>query len=822
MKEGEEGMNLNRRRCPVLPVATICGYRAFPAGDQDNLLIRWQDHTGNLVKIPAAAPAEVRRKAFRIHRAAAKSLSALFLTLSESSEIPLTVRSAFRGVGWQRDFFLRDLRQRRDFRKTIRFIAPPGYSEHHTGLVVDFAGDLTWAQRNLPLWGWALSPHRGNTSNFQHPPRRWRYIGRSVLEEVLQQGELTASERDLVLENLTRFNSDDFSSIFPADESVNTDALEHGAAIREALLGLELCDELSGEESALHRIVGMARDFAAEHYATTTDLEELRCLLETAVLLLPGDTSPRVELLHGRLSAVFGEPLSGATYSELSEKMVRSFQQGVGLPATGAVDNATQAALRRAGKNSLDLLNSQAIAELAQGVWRGRPAAPRLDRFCLLPSSLPGSELAPLSAAEKARAPLPDNHHRHWLTDLELGEYPSDASCLCVDRRVRAMARLARHARRHLSGQVVAITGSSGKTTTKNLLRLALMAQGLPYASGGSGNSTAAICRELICAPLAADWLIVESGLGATGSAIRDHSDLLRPDVAIITSINVAHAAGYQSIDEIAIKKMEIARHLVPGGVLLLDADSPMFPCMQESIEKFGGRRWLGFGFADSADIRVSGGEFSLEGGRFSVELAGRRHEVTLPLIGRHWAKMVAAVLGCCTELGVELESVIDNLRNFRVPAGRGTLEKIELCHGRIDIFDSHYNANPGSMQADLDAFQALCNRYPERRSWAVIGEYKELGPLTAAAHHELGVQLSAMGFDKIFLIGERQQESKQSIEGCEVSVFATVEEALPLIVEECTPGDLLFIKGSHSNNLHRVAATIRQKLEQQATATAR
>ncbi len=286
------------------------------------------------------------------------------------------------------------------------------------------------------------------------------------------------------------------------------------------------------------------------------------------------------------------------------------------------------------------------------------------------------------------------------------------------------------------------------------------MCQGQAYARRGTGNGIRHVAEGLINTPLAAQWSVFECGLGADSAPIRRQSALLQPDVAVVTSIFPAHFAGYNSMQELVRYKLDIAAHLKPDGVLLLNADSPYHALCCDIATELRVGRILRFGRSTASDLHIESCSLGLDGTRLSLRWQGVGYHAHVPMIGDHWAGMVAAVAGGLGALQVDVQRGLDALAQVNVPPGRGDIVRHRVAGGEIIASDSHYNANPGSMVADLVAFGQLCTLHPTLRPIAVIGEYKELGALTSPAHRELGELLTQMSFQRIQLVGDGHSDT--------------------------------------------------------------
>ena len=380
---------------------------------------------------------------------------------------------------------------------------------------------------------------------------------------------------------------------------------------------------------------------------------------------------------------------------------------------------------------------------------------------------------------------------------------------LQVPRIRRALFRLARRARKDIEGRIVAVTGSSGKTTTKDMLAFLLSRQGTTIASPGTGNSLMAICYQLINAPLGGNHYVFESGLGQGGSGIADQSSLLRPHVAIVTAVHPAHAAGYESVEDIVRSKMDICRHLQPEGQLLIDRDSEHYALMLSLADHNGVKQVRTFGFHPEADIRVAHVAMDEGGTSAQIMLGDTTRSVRLRMHGEHWAKIGAAALGASLILGLDIDRAANDLADFQMPSGRGQVYPLPFNNGELLIFDSHYNANPGSMAADLDAFAVMAAQRGQR-CIGVIGAMRELGDLTESAHRELASRLAGLSFSHIFLIGEETRVMSHILPSPGTQFFEKLDAALPVLTSHLKAGDFVFIKGSHSNRLDLLVKHLR------------
>ncbi|MEQ1638208.1 MAG: Mur ligase family protein [Methylococcales bacterium] len=374
-----------------------------------------------------------------------------------------------------------------------------------------------------------------------------------------------------------------------------------------------------------------------------------------------------------------------------------------------------------------------------------------------------------------------------------------------VKSTVNALVRLAGQARSNLSGNVIAVTGSAGKTSAKEMLAFVLSKQANTIATHGSANSTRAICYKLLNAPLNSEFYIFESGLGATGSSILHHSNLLAPVIALVTSVHLAHAAGYHNVEEIARRKADIFTALHQDGYAVIDRDSECYFILREEALQKGVKNIFSFGWHSGADAKLISIDVGESGTLVNALLNGKVIRFKLPMIGQHWGKLGLAVLSCCLLAGADIPEAIKKLKYFPVVSGRGNLINLAVQQGNITVFDSHYNANPGSMQADLGAFGELM-QYKTNRKIGILGEMNELGGFSETCHRSLAEWVVNLNFTHLVLIGEEMRYLYDELAGqTPVICFNSVTESFSVIKTIIQDGDYVFLKGSRGNELERI-----------------
>ncbi len=344
--------------------------------------------------------------------------------------------------------------------------------------------------------------------------------------------------------------------------------------------------------------------------------------------------------------------------------------------------------------------------------------------------------------------------------------------CIVVGDTIDALWDLARAARARFDGGVIAVTGSSGKTTVKTFVAHALDA----FSTSGSLNNHLGVPLSLARTPAAARFAVYEIGTNHPGE-IAPLSRLARPDVAVVLNVHPAHIEYFDDITALRSEKLSIADGLRPGGTLV---------CLDTLNASGSGRgiRVLTFGAGPNADVRLA----SSDGGVAVVDTPSGRIEADIPGGGEHRALGLAAAAAVMIALG-EDPRAIRRIGPSAVPAGRGNRIRV----GGITLIDDSYNANPASMAAALHAL-----RSEPGRTVAVLGEMLELGGDARRLHAEMAS--ACRGIDKVVCVGDAMGALNERLpEDRRVAFFPSPEDIdTDVIIEALQPGDVVLIKGSN------------------------
>ena len=352
-------------------------------------------------------------------------------------------------------------------------------------------------------------------------------------------------------------------------------------------------------------------------------------------------------------------------------------------------------------------------------------------------------------------------------------------------------------------GQLVGITGSVGKTGSKEMLAHLLRAAGGCHASRASFNNHLGVPLTLAALPSAALPAVQEIGMNAPGE-ISGLSALARPDIAIITRIADSHAGFFDSLDAIAAAKAEIFDGLAPGGSAILNRDDDFFDMLADRADKAGAGRLISFGTHAAADIRLCDTSRSETGMTVTAQTGGTTLSFTIGMRGAHWAMNAMAVLAAISALRLDVEEAAHNLHDFNDLPGRGAVSKGRVAGVDITLVDDSYNAGPASMMA---AFASLAATPPHIM---VLSDMLELGEGTAAAHAALAPQITALRPRLLVTIGAEMSRMAAALPCATRHKPAnSVEEATRLLLQNLKSGDTVFIKGSNGSGAWRVAADL-------------
>ncbi len=366
---------------------------------------------------------------------------------------------------------------------------------------------------------------------------------------------------------------------------------------------------------------------------------------------------------------------------------------------------------------------------------------------------------------------------------------------------------LAAASRKRTNAKIAAITGSVGKTGTKEALAHVLSQQGSVSASKSSLNNHWGVPLSLARMPADANFGVFEIGMNHAGE-ITPLVGMVRPHVAVVTAIAPAHMAFFDSVEDIARAKGEIFSGLEDGGTAIVNRDTEFFELLADMARAAGAGKIVSFGRNPNADVRLMEAMSTATGTEIDAIWHGDKLSFRVEQPGVHWAYNGLAVLAAAAALGANLTEAADALATLPAIKGRGALHTLPWGDGEIRLIDDAYNANPESMRAALDTL----GRYTPNggRRVAIIGDMLELGDASEAAHAGLAEHLDRNGIDLVFLAGAEIRVLADRLSGKRIGGMAEDWKALlPMVTAGLRAGDVVTVKASHGIGLEDLVAAL-------------
>jgi UDP-N-acetylmuramoyl-tripeptide--D-alanyl-D-alanine ligase len=377
-----------------------------------------------------------------------------------------------------------------------------------------------------------------------------------------------------------------------------------------------------------------------------------------------------------------------------------------------------------------------------------------------------------------------------------LAAMPRDAPLLVVPDVLEGLNDLARAARARVNAKVVAVTGSVGKTGTKDALRLVLGRQGATHAAVASYNNHWGVPLSLARMPRDTAYGVFEIGMNHAGE-ITPLTRLVRPHVAIVTAIAPVHLEFFGSLEAIADAKAEIFAGVAPGGTAVLNRDDAQVGRLSAAARTAGVVRIVSFGEHADADARLLKVSLQAETSTVVARIFGQDVTYKLGAPGRHVVQNSLAVLAAAALIGADLALAALALAELKAPVGRGERMTLDLPGGSALLIDESYNANPTSMRAAL----ALLGQVPMQglgRRIAVLGDMLELGPEGAALHAGLADGVVASAVDLVYCAGPLMKSLWDALPSERRGGYADTAAALePDVLAAVRAGDAVMVKGS-------------------------
>jgi len=371
---------------------------------------------------------------------------------------------------------------------------------------------------------------------------------------------------------------------------------------------------------------------------------------------------------------------------------------------------------------------------------------------------------------------------------------------IVVKDTLRALGDLARERRRRYRAPVVALTGSNGKTTTKEMISACLETTFPILKTRENLNNLIGLPLTLLNLTEKERVVILEMGMNVPGE-IRRLTEIAEPDVGLITNIQIVHLEGMGSLERVREEKGELFRRMRRDGTILVNQNDPH---VIDLASEFSGQK-ITFGVEKSADVMAK--EIRLrgaEGTSFNLILEGEEIEVSLPLLGRHFVPNALSAIAVASLFGVEVKKAKEALERFRPFPMR--MEIIHLEGGKTLINDA-YNANPRSMELALETLAEIKGK---GRAIAVLGDMLELGDFTEEAHRQIGEKVEELSIDLLLTMGEKaplvvESAVRHGFEPKRTRVMESHSEAISILKEVVQEGDWILIKGSRRMAMEKI-----------------
>lgn len=402
------------------------------------------------------------------------------------------------------------------------------------------------------------------------------------------------------------------------------------------------------------------------------------------------------------------------------------------------------------------------------------------------------------------------------VSEAQRGKFAADARLLIVPDVLEGLVALGRASRTRLQAKVLAVTGSVGKTSTKEALLRVLSAQGATHASVASFNNHWGVPLTLARCPADSKFAVFEIGMNHPGEII-PLVGMVRPHIAIVTTVEPVHLEFFDSVEAIADAKAEIFTGVEPGGAAVLNADNPHFARLTRQAKAAGVARIVSFGTEEKADARLIDLSLHAESSAVHANVLGNDITYKIGMPGRHMAINTLAVLAAASLAGADLALAALALSEMRAPSGRGVRETLHVPNGTATLIDESYNANPASVAAALNVLgQAAVG--PRGRRIAVLGDMLELGPKSAELHSGLARAVTSNNVDKVYCCGPLMRHLFDAVppnlQGAHAPDSAALESE---VVGALRPGDVVMVKGSLGSKMKLIVAALQKSFSENA-----
>jgi UDP-N-acetylmuramoyl-tripeptide--D-alanyl-D-alanine ligase len=445
---------------------------------------------------------------------------------------------------------------------------------------------------------------------------------------------------------------------------------------------------------------------------------------------------------------------------------------------------------------------SGALPESSNGISIDSRSIGRGDAFFALTDARDGHDF--VDAALKAGAGVA------VVSRAKRDRFSADAPLLLVDDVLEALRDLARAARKRTQAKIIAVTGSVGKTGTKEALRLALSADGETHASAASYNNHWGVPLSLSRCPADVQYAVFEIGMNHAGE-ITPLTQLVRPHVAIVTTVEAVHLEYFGSIEKIADAKAEIFTGIEPGGAAVINRDNSQYQRLATAA-RAAGVRVVSFGEHADADTRLVRHALQSESSCVHASILGEEVTYKLGAPGKHLVMNSLAVLTAASLAGADLALAALTLQQLRAPVGRGARMTLKVSGGEALLIDESYNANPASMAAAI-ALLGQAAIGSQGRRIAVLGDMLELGDQGTVLHAAVAKAVEAAKVDLVYCSGPMMHSLWQALPSSRRGGYAeTAAQLEPVVLDSIRAGDAVMVKGSFGSKMGPIVKALERQ----------
>lgn len=485
--------------------------------------------------------------------------------------------------------------------------------------------------------------------------------------------------------------------------------------------------------------------------------------------------------------------------------------------------------------NPLSLWGAQELAAATDGLWLSEPAA----EWCATGVAITRKRLRPgdvficMDAATWHRAEAtagPDTMKETWDTAQDIAglkalgaaaavvqrdvdNLPNGFPVLRVNDSAQAIHDLAAAARARFHGKCIALTGTVGKTTTREMLKHVLGLQGKATASTANFNTRLGVPYSVAQTPADADYAVFEIAVSALYATAGSVSMAVLPHVAIFTTVGVAHVTHVRSVEGTARYKSRIFQGLAAGGVAVIHRDMEMYPLVRQLAGEYGAGEVVTFGVSDQANVRLREADMAADHSRVTVDVFGQPVSYEVPVAGKGMIMNSLACLAAAKSAGADWRQAAADLAFYRTKSGRLRRWHLPVAGGSWEMIDDAANAAPMSMKQGIEAL-GLAQPATGGRRIAVLGRMAELGDRTLEMHAGLAPVLLDAKIDKLFTVHDELKALRGGLPAGMLAPHAdSTKDLMREVLADVRPGDVVLIKGSHSgSDFYRLPEYIRHR----------